>query len=144
MAILTPHESQVGIATANAGQAAPYRSASAFMTPGQAALPSGLNQLARGVDKLGDAVFRAGLDRMKMQNATDLLADKVAYEDALRQFDSDYRKNHLGASARDAEEAYAAFHQEQYDKLQKKWGGNSFLMEGVNRMAERIHQISVC
>ncbi len=138
MAIVTPHQSQAGIATANAGQAAPYRSASAFMTPGQAALPSGLNQLARGAEKLGDAVFRAGLDRMRLQNATDLLADKVAYEDALRQFDSDYRKNHLGASARDAEEAYAAFHQEQYDKLQKKWGGNKFLMEGVNRMAEGI------
>lgn len=138
MAIVTPHQSQAGIATANAGQAAPYRSASAFMTPGQSAMPSGLNQLARGVDKLGDALFRAGLDRMKMQNATDLLADKVAYEDALRQFDSDYRKNHLGASARDAEEAYAAFHQEQYDKLKEKWGGNPFLMEGVDRMAEGI------
>lgn len=138
MAIVTPHQSQAGIATANGGQAAPYRSASAFMTPGQAALPSGLNQLARGAEKLGDAVFRVGLDRMRLQNATDLLADKVAYEDALRQFDSDYRKNHLGASARDAEEAYAAFHQEQYDKLQKKWGGNKFLMEGVNRMAEGI------
>ena len=47
MAILTPHQSQTGIATATAGQAAPYRSASAFMTPGQAGLPSGLNQLAR-------------------------------------------------------------------------------------------------
>ena len=80
MAIITPHESQAGIATGNAGQAAPYRSVSAFMTPGQAALPDGLNQLARGMDRLGDAVFRMGIDRMKMRNATDLLADKVAYE----------------------------------------------------------------
>ncbi len=138
MAIITPHESQAGIATGNAGQAAPYRSASAFMTPGQAALPNGINQLAHGMDRLGDAVFRMGIDRMKMRNATDLLADKVAYEDALRQFDSDYRQTHRGVSARDAEEAYAAFHQEQYDKLQKKWGGNPYLMEGVNRMAEGI------
>lgn len=138
MAIITPHESRAGIATGNAGQAAPYRSASAFMTPGQLALPGGLNRLAHGMDRLGDAVFRMGIDRMKMRNATDLLADKVAYEDALRQFDSDYRQTHQGVSARDAEEVYAQFHKEQYDKLQKKWGGNPFLMEGVNRMVEGI------
>ena len=143
MAIITPHESQAGIATGNAGQAAPYRSASAFMTPGQAALPDGLNQLARGMDRLGDAVFRMGIDRMKMRNATDLLADKVAYEDALRRFDSDYRQTHQGVSARDAEEAYAAFHQAQYEKLQKKWGGNPYLMEGVNRMAAGIREPSM-
>lgn len=143
MAIITPHESQAGIATGNAGQAAPYRSVSAFMTPGQAALPDGLNQLARGMDRLGDAVFRMGIDRMKMRNATDLLADKVAYEDALRRFDSDYRQTHQGVSARDAEEAYAAFHHAQYEKLQKKWGGNPYLMEGVNRMAAGIREPSM-
>lgn len=143
MAIITPHESQAGIATGNAGQAAPYRSASAFMTPGQIALPNGLNQLAHGMDRLGDAVFRMGIDRMKMRNATDLLADKVAYEDALRRFDSDYRQTHQGVSARDAEEAYAAFHHAQYEKLQKKWGGNPYLMEGVNRMAAGIREPSM-
>ena len=143
MAIITPHESQAGIATGNAGQAAPYRSVSAFMTPGQAALPDGLNQLARGMDRLGGAVFRMGIDRMKMRNATDLLADKVAYEDALRRFDSDYRQTHQGVSARDAEEAYAAFHHAQYEKLQKKWGGNPYLMEGVNRMAAGIREPSM-
>lgn len=78
-----------------------------------------------------------------MQNATDMLADKVAYEDALREFDSNYRQTHQGVSARDAEEAYAQFHKEQHEKLQKKWGGNPFLMEGVSRMAESIRQPSM-
>lgn len=141
--MIVPHQSQAGIATGNAGQAAPYRSASAFVTPGQAAMPNGLNQLARGMDKLGDALAKYGLDRLKMQNATDLLADKIAYEDALREFDSNYRQTHQGVSARDAEEAYAQFHKEQHEKLQKKWGGNPFLMEGVSRMAESIRQPSM-
>ena len=34
MAILTPYEIRAGIATSNAGSAAPYRSALAFMKPG--------------------------------------------------------------------------------------------------------------
>ena len=135
MAILTPYESRAGIATANAGQAAPYRSASAFMTPGAQA---NLERLSAGLDRLGNALGNLGLERLKMQNATDLLADKVAYEDALREFDSSYRKENKGASARNAEQAYAAFHKEQFDKLQQKWGGNPFLMEGVSRMAEGI------
>ena len=143
MAMIVPHQSQVGIATGNGGQAAPYRSASAFMTPGQSNMPEGLNQLARGMDKLGNALANYGIDSMKMQNATDLLADKIAYEDALRDFDSNYRQTHQGASARDAEQAYAQFHKEQYDKLQQKWGGNSFLMLGVNQMAESIRQPSM-
>lgn len=143
MPMIVPHQSQAGIATGNAGQAAPYRSASAFVTPGQAAMPNGLNQLARGMDKLGDALAKYGLDRLKMQNATDLLADKIAYEDALRDFDSNYRQTHQGVSARDAEEAYGQFHKEQYDKLQQKWGGNPFLMQGVDRMVEGIRQPSM-
>lgn len=78
-----------------------------------------------------------------MQNATDMLADKVAYEDALREFDSNYRQTHQGVSARDAEEAYAQFHWAQHDRLQQKWGGNPFLMQGVDRMVEGIRQPSM-
>lgn len=143
MPMVTPYESRAGIATANAGQAASYRSASAFMTPGQQALPGALNQLARGLDRFGGAVHELLLDRQRMQNATDLLADKVAYEDALREFDSNYRQTRQGVSARTAEEDYNAFHQEQYEKLQRKWGGNPFLMEGVNRMAAGIREPSM-
>lgn len=138
MPMIVPHQSQVGISTANAGQAALYRSASAFVTPGQAANPEGLKQLARGMDKLGGAVNALLLERQNMRNAADLLADKIAYEDALRDFDSNYRQTHQGVSARDAEEAYAQFHQEQYQRLQEKWGGNPWLMQGVNRMVEGI------
>ncbi|MBO5490684.1 MAG: hypothetical protein J5960_04565, partial [Desulfovibrio sp.] len=90
------------------------------------------------MDKLGGAVNALLLERQNMRNAADLLADKIAYEDALRDFDSNYRQTHQGVSARDAEEAYAQFHQEQYRRLQEKWGGNPWLMQGVNRMAEGI------
>ncbi|WP_297672514.1 hypothetical protein, partial [uncultured Desulfovibrio sp.] len=96
MPMIVPHQSQVGISTANGGQTAPYRSASAFMTPGQAAAPEGLKQLARGMDKLGGAVNALLLERQNMRNAADLLADKIAYEDALRDFDSNYRQTHQG------------------------------------------------
>ena len=133
MPIITPHTSHVGIATGNAGPVAQYRSASAFVTPGRA---EGLDALARGVGKLGNAMGEVWAERQRVQNATDLLADKVAYEDALRAFDSDYRATRKGVDARTAEDDYNAFHQEQFGKLQKKWGGNPFQMEAVSRMAE--------
>ena len=143
MALIVPHQSNAGIAVANNGRAASYVSASAFMTPGQAAMPDALNTLARGMAKAGDAAHNLMLDRQRMRNATDLLADKVAYEDALRRFDSDYRQTRQGVSARNAEEDYDAFHQEQYKKLKEKWGDNPFLMRAVDRMVSGIREPSL-
>ncbi len=143
MPIVVPHQSGQAIATANAGQAAQYRSASAFVTPGQENLGQGLQQLAGGLNRFGNAVATVAIERQRMENATDLLADKVAYEDAMRNFESDYRKTRQGVDARTAEQDFAAFHQEQYDILYKKWGGNPFLMEGVDRMAAGLRQPSM-
>ena len=143
MAIVVPHQSGQAIATANAGGAAQYRSASAFVTPGQENLGQGLQQFAGGMNRLNNAVTAYAVDRQRMENATDLLADKVAYADALRGFESDYRNTRQGVDARTAEEDFGAFHKEQYDKLYKKWGGNPFIMEGVDRMAAGLRQPSM-
>lgn len=143
MALTIPHNSQAGIQVASGGRAANYVNASTFMTPGQNALPGALNQLARGIDKVGGSVNQLLLDRQRMQNATDMLADKIEYEDALREFDSDYRQTKQGIDARTAAEDYDAFHKERFDILQKKWGGNPFLMENVSRMAEGIRAPSM-
>ena len=143
MPIVVPHQSGQAIATANAGLAAQYRSASAFVTPGQENLGQGLQQLAGGLNRFGNAVATVAIERQRMENATDLLSDKVAYEDAMRNFESDYRKTRQGVDARTAEQDFAAFHQEQYDILYKKWGGNPFLMEGVDRMAAGLRQPSM-
>lgn len=143
MALTIPHNSQANISVAGGGRAANYVNASTFMTPGQNAMPGALNQLAGGIDKLGGAVNKLLLDRQRMQNATDLLADKIEYEDALRDFDSNYRQTKQGIDARTASEDYDAFHKERFDILQKKWGGNPFLMENVSRMAEGIRAPSM-
>jgi len=136
--IITPYQSQQGIAVGNAGQAAPYVGSSAFMTPGQSAMPQGLDKLSQGISKLGNAVFEMGIDRQKMQNATDMLADQVAETDSYRNFKTDYEKNHKGADARDAEQATQQYFQDRMDGLQKKWGGNPWLMESVNKMMDPI------
>ena len=143
MAITVPHQSQVGIAVASGGRAGNYVSSSAFVTPGQSAMPGAMSRLAGGIDKLGGAVNDMLLDRQRMQNATDLLADKIEYENALRSFESDYRQTHQGVDARTAAEDYESFHQERLAGLQKKWGGNPYLMESVARMAEGVRAPSM-
>lgn len=79
MALIVPYQSRQGIAVGNAGQVAPYQKASAFVTPGQAAMPGALREFAAGMDKPGSAVFDVALERQRMQNATDMLADKIEY-----------------------------------------------------------------
>jgi hypothetical protein len=96
MAIFTPHQSQESIRNAQGGRAASCRSESAFVTPGQAAMPNALNRLAGGLDKVNKAVFEAGLEKQRMRNNTAMLADQVALNDAYRAFDSDYRENNKG------------------------------------------------
>ncbi|MDR1125291.1 MAG: hypothetical protein LBM64_04410, partial [Deltaproteobacteria bacterium] len=143
MALTIPHNSQAGITVAGGGRAANYVGASAFVTPGQQAMPEALQQLSRGLGKLGGAVNEVFLERQRMQNATDMLADKIEYENSLREFDSNYRQTKQGIDARTAPEDYDAFHQERLEILQKKWGGNPYLMESVSRMAEGIRAPSM-
>ncbi|MDR2488774.1 MAG: hypothetical protein LBD42_04705, partial [Desulfovibrio sp.] len=143
MALTVPHNSQVGISVAGVGKAANYVSASYFMTPGQSAMPEALRHLAAGIDNVGGAANQLLLERRRMQNATDMLADKIEYENALREFDSDYRQTKQGVDARTAAEDYDAFHGERLEILRQKWGGNPFLMENVSRMAEGIRSPSM-
>jgi hypothetical protein len=140
MAITTPHESRVPIQNANGGRAASYRSESAFVTPGQAAMPAALNKLASGLDKVNKAVFEVGLEKQRVRNNTALLADQVALNDAYRAFDSDYRENHKGESALDAAADYEDFFEKQRAGLQRKWGGNPHLMGAVDTMFQQVRQ----
>jgi hypothetical protein len=143
MAIIIPYQSQSGINNAGGGQAAPYRTAAAFTTPGQAAMPGALEHFAGGLNKLNDAVFKMQLDKQRVRNATAMLADETAYRDALRDFDSEYKNTHQGENALTAEQDYNDFHREQFQKLQEKWGGNPHLMQAVASMAEGIRQPSL-
>lgn len=138
--ITTPHQSQIAIQNANGSRAASLRSESAFVTPGQKALPGALNQLAAGMDKVNQAVFEAGLEKQRMRNNTAMLADQVALNDAYRAFDSDYRENHKGEDALDAAADYEEFFEEQRAGLQRKWGGNPHLMGAVDAMFQPIRQ----
>lgn len=140
MPMVVPHQSQVGIATAGGGSSTPFRSVSSFLTPGAAEQAQGLRDLARGIDTAGNALEKVSLERQRMQTATDMLASKVETEESLRGFDSNYRQTHQGVSARDAEQAYGQFLQGEYDKLQKKYGGNPYHMEAASRMFEGIRQ----
>ncbi len=137
MALTIPHNSQVGIAVANAGGGGHVKT-SAFVTPGQAAMPEALHHLSRGMDKLGGAVNEMFLERQRMQNMTDMLEDELAVKDAYRAFRDDYEKNNRGADARGAVDAADAFFSGQMDALRKKWGGNPYLMQAVEKMVAPI------
>jgi hypothetical protein len=140
MAIITPYRSSAEIVVPSGGRAGRQVSASAFLTPGQAAMPNALNKLAAGLDKVNKAVFDANLEKQRERNNTALLADQVALNDAYRAFDSDYRENHKGESALDAAGAYEEFFEERKAALQQKWGGNPFLMRAAESMFQQVRQ----
>ncbi|MDR1242321.1 MAG: hypothetical protein LBM00_06030, partial [Deltaproteobacteria bacterium] len=77
MAIIIPYQSQSGINNAEGGQAAPYRSAAAFTTPGQSSMPGALEHFAGGLDKLNDAAFKVRMDKQRVRNVTEMLADET-------------------------------------------------------------------
>jgi hypothetical protein len=137
--IVTPHQSQVGISVGNAS-GAQYVGAGAFMTPGQAAMPGALQQLAHGMDKLGGAVNDMMLERQRRQNDTDLLALHNRVKDNYRAFDADFKKNNKGISARDAEAAYGAFFDKEYQEARKEWGGNTHLLQRLDMMFSPLRQ----
>ena len=68
MAILTPYQSQAGIATANAGSGGQQRSLSAFVTPGAQANTEGWQELQRGFDKLSKAGVDLYVQRQQQQD----------------------------------------------------------------------------
>lgn len=140
MALTIPHNSQAGIAVAGGGRAAPYVSESAFMTPGQRAMPEALNRFAAGLDKAGGAVNAVLLDRQRMQNATDLQNRQNEEKDAFRAFDAEYKKNNQGVLARDATAAYEEYFKGRYQSLQKEWGSHPYLMRAVDLMFSPIRQ----
>ena len=93
--------------------------------------------------RLGGALSQYAVERREREIATDMLADKVAYEDAMRRFESDYRTTRKGVEARTAEEDFDAFHREQHSALQTKWEGNPFALQGVARMADSMRSSSM-
>ena len=143
MAILTPYTSQAAIRNAGgAPQAASYRTPSDFMMGVKAGRDTGqdMQAFAQGLGKFGKAVFDMGIDRMRQQNATDMLRSKLELEDAYRDFDSRFREQNKGASARDAEEAYNQFFRDRLNILKQEWGGNKFHMVAAEQMWAGIRQ----
>ena len=113
MPITTPHQSQAGINVAGgSGGGGQHASLSAFVTPSAQKEAAGLETFSRGLDKFSDAALGLVLERRRQENAVDLLRDKLELEDAYRQFDSQYREQNKGASAREAEEHYDKFFQD--------------------------------
>jgi hypothetical protein len=140
MPIITPHQSQVGIAVANPGQAANYQGVSSFVTPGQAAMPAALNQLAAGIDKAGNAVFEAGLERKKANITAEFLErELIEKEEARTNWDS-LQKNHQGKDALEIVEMQKAYLDGRLEGLKKDYGGNPFLMNMAGKMFAPINE----
>ncbi len=135
MALIVPHQSQQGIQTANGGQAAQYRSASAFTTPGQENLGRGLQQLAHGMNKLGGVIFDAEIQKRQEQMELALLEDMQKFQMESQAWSDNYQKNFQGKDAVNAEADAQTFYKEKVDSLRQRWNGNERAQLYIQRNA---------
>ena len=127
------YESQVGIGSANAGQAASYQKASAFVSPGQEGMPQALNHLAGGMNKLAGVVFNEEIRQRQEQLELDLLNDLQGVHAATAAFQDEYTSTYKGAGARDAAQQAAAFNDAQLGPLREKYGHNKTALSYIER-----------
>lgn len=93
--------------------------------------------------RLGGKLSQFAIERKEREIATDLLADKVAYEDAMRRFESDYKKTHQGVDARNSEQDFDEFHKKRIAELEQKWQGNPHALRAAGYMAENLRSPSM-
>ncbi|MDR1359619.1 MAG: hypothetical protein LBJ82_01445, partial [Deltaproteobacteria bacterium] len=140
MGISTPFQSREPISVGNAGPAARFLPVSAFVTPRRTATPETMARLAQALGKVGDEVSEAMLERRRMQNNADLLADQNDLEDAYRDFSSRYQQEHKGASARNAEEDYEQFFQDRLNILCQRWNENPRMLGSAEKIWSGLRQ----
>ena len=135
MAIVVPHQSGQGIATASAGQAAQYRNASAFMTPGQENFGPGLQQLAGGLGKLGGVIFDAEIRKRQEQMELALLEDMQAFQSESQAWADNYQQQNQGKNAVNAATDAQSFYKDKVDALRQRWEGNERAQLYIQRNA---------
>ena len=133
MVKIPTYESQVGIANANAGQAAGYQKASAFVSPGQEGMPQALNHLAGGMNRLAGVVFNEEIRQRQEQLELDLMKDMQGVHAATAAFQDEYTSTYKGAGARDAAQQAAAFNDAQLGPLREKYGHNKTALSYIER-----------
>lgn len=127
------YESQVGIGSASAGQAARYAGAGEFMSAGAGAMPQALHHLAGGMDKLAGVVFQEEIRQRQEELELDLLKDLQGVHAATSAFQDEYTSTYKGAGARDAAQAAAAFNEAQLGPLREKYGHNKTALSYLER-----------
>ncbi len=125
MALIVPYESKEQIHTAgDPGPVAQKRGAGEFMSAGGNMWPDALANLARGLDKVGDALHAEDVRKREEAFQLELLQDVNQYKaDAQKYFD-DYSQAYQGQDAAFAERDLGGWHQERLDGLKAKWQGN--------------------
>lgn len=148
MALTIPHESKVGVATANAGQAAQYRNASAFMAPGQENTGRGMQQLGAGLGRLGGTLFDIELKDREEQIELELIEDVQRFQLESQAWTDNYRQSYQGKNALNAETDTHSFFSGKVGELHQKWNGNEraqlyiqqraggMMVSGVNGMRD--------
>ena len=138
MALIVPYQSQAGIQTGNAGSAAQYRGAGAFVTPGQENLGQGLQQLAAGVGKLGKTLLQAEVQKRQEQMELSLIEDMQGFQSESQAWTDNYQKQNQGKNAVNAEVDAQAFYKEKVDALRLRWEGNDRAQLYIQRNAGNV------
>ena len=127
------YESQMGIANGNAGGAASYQSAGAFVSAADAQRPQDYERLARGIGALGGEMFRADITQRQQDLELDLLKSMQEERKSASTFADNYMQTHKGASARDAEAAWQQYYTPRMEALREQYGHNPVALKHIER-----------
>ena len=135
--------SQMPHANGNAGAAARYQHASAFMSEGQSRMPDALNKLAAGMDKLNAVIHAENIREREDQLSTDLTRDLQEYRRAEAEAFALFQEERKGADARGAVENATAFHDEKLAALQEAYKENPVALNYIERQAGALRGTSI-
>lgn len=133
MVKIPTYESGVPIANGNAGGAASYQSASAFVSAADAQRPQELAHLARGLGAVGAEVHRAVITQRQQDLELDLLQSMQEERKSASAFVDSYMQTNKGASARDAEAAWQQYYTPRMEALRGQYGHNPIALKHIER-----------
>jgi hypothetical protein len=84
-----------------------------------------VTQIGLGAAKqASDAFLKKAIKDKEIQDATDLLDEANSYYEATRTFEKQYQMENQGKDAREADKAYAEWHEKQYNQRSMRFAGD--------------------
>lgn len=131
------------IANGQARPVAQKRSAGDFMSAGESALPGALQQLAGGMGKLNDVVFREEMRKREEDLALQVVKDLNDYAAETQKDNDDFMAAKRFADAEGAEAHSVQFHNSRMNMLREKYQHSPGLLKHIEAQGGAIARGSV-